>query len=196
METSSALDPTLVERLRKYFCEPYKILKELRDSPRPEELLQEWGEAPEPSEEWRQGVFFGNAVLVLSAALGLSREETEALVNEYIAEEPSTDYTPLTVQGILVAMSHLLYILAPRSQGRRSKPRSPGKPPGTRRRAPVGCHQRIGTEGRTVRGRVPNDPCLRGGQPGALRSVACVRRTYSGPGDVVCSGVTRLRRLS
>lgn len=42
----------------------------------------------EPS-EWRKAGFYDEAVLTLSAALGRSLEETEALVREYIAEKHS-----------------------------------------------------------------------------------------------------------
>ena len=73
-----------MERLRKNFYHLWQVLGELRSSPSPDALLREWRGAPKPSQEWRKAAFYEQAVDVLSASLGRSREETEGLVREYV----------------------------------------------------------------------------------------------------------------
>lgn len=52
----------------------------------PQDALPAPGGAPKLSQEWRRSHFYEQALDVLSVALGLPREKTEALVREYIAE--------------------------------------------------------------------------------------------------------------
>ena len=77
-----------LERLRKNFYHLWQVLEELRSaapqySP-PDALLREWRRVPKPSLEWRKALFYEHAMDVLAVALGLSREETEEVVRQYV----------------------------------------------------------------------------------------------------------------
>ena len=78
-----------LERMFKNFYYLWKVLKELRQSEHPEDLLAGWSRSPKGTQEGRKAMFFREAVGVLAVSLGLSREETEKLVWEHIAECPS-----------------------------------------------------------------------------------------------------------
>ena len=77
-----------LERLKKNFYHLWQVLEELRSAPPqyspPDALLREWRGAPKPSQEWRKALFYEQAVDVLAVALGLSREETEEFVRQYM----------------------------------------------------------------------------------------------------------------
>jgi hypothetical protein len=73
----------------KNFYASWKTIRELRQSDSPDDLLAEWRSARKPSQAWRRAMFFRVAVGMLAVSLGLSREETEKLVWEHIAECPS-----------------------------------------------------------------------------------------------------------
>lgn len=75
-----------LERLRKNFYQLYQPIRELRASPSPEDLLQEWRAAQKPSQEWRNARFYEQAIDVLSVAMALPRTRTKELVRQYIAE--------------------------------------------------------------------------------------------------------------
>ncbi len=83
MGKSRVLDRPL-ERLRKNHYSLWKTLQELRSSPDPNALREQWGRAQKPSQEWRKALFYETAIAVLSIALSLPREETEELVREYV----------------------------------------------------------------------------------------------------------------
>ncbi len=73
-----------LERLRKNFYHLWQVLGELRSSPSPDALLEQWGRAPKPSQEWRCALFYEAALDVLAVSLSLPREETEQLVRQYV----------------------------------------------------------------------------------------------------------------
>ncbi len=87
MLSDVALERAL-ERLRKNFYHLWRVLEELRSAPRPrpapDSLLRDWRGAQKPSQEWRKARHYEQAIAVLSASLGRSREETEGLVREYV----------------------------------------------------------------------------------------------------------------
>ena len=71
-----------LERLRKNFYHLWQVLGELRSSPSPDALLEQWRRAPKPSQEWRKAAFYEQAIDVLTVALGVPREETEELLRQ------------------------------------------------------------------------------------------------------------------
>ena len=74
------------DRLRKNYYHLWAVLRELRASPSPEALLEAWEAAEKPSQGWRKACFYSQAIGVLTVAVGCTREETEALVRQYITE--------------------------------------------------------------------------------------------------------------
>ncbi len=75
-------------RLRLNFYHLWRVLKELRTTPRPrpapDSLLRDWRQAEKPSQEWRKALHYQQAVDVLSASTSTLREETEKQVREYV----------------------------------------------------------------------------------------------------------------
>jgi hypothetical protein len=60
-EMEAALD-----RLRKNYYGPYTAVREYREDP---ERLEEWRAAEKPSQEWRKGFYFEQALRLLGTAL-------------------------------------------------------------------------------------------------------------------------------
>jgi hypothetical protein len=84
--TKTTLDLAL-ERMFKNFYPWWKVLKELRQSERPEDLLAEWRRSPKGTQEGRKAMFFREAIGVLAVALGLPREEAEELVWQHVTKD-------------------------------------------------------------------------------------------------------------
>jgi hypothetical protein len=80
-----------LERLFKNGYPFWKTINVLRRSDSPEALLAGWRGSKKPSQAWRMGVFFGEAIGILSVALDLPRQDTEALVAEYVGATETHD---------------------------------------------------------------------------------------------------------
>jgi hypothetical protein len=81
LSKSATLDRSLA-RMFKNFYHLWRVLEELRMSPSPEALLEEWRSSPKPSQEWRCAQFYEQAVDVLSVSLNLPRELVEELLRQ------------------------------------------------------------------------------------------------------------------
>jgi hypothetical protein len=55
-----------LERLRKNFYGPFTALREYRENP---ERLEGWRAAEHPSQDWRKGFYFEQALRLLATAL-------------------------------------------------------------------------------------------------------------------------------
>lgn len=55
-----------LDRLRKNFYQLYESVREYQEDP---SRLEEWQRAEKPSQEWRKGFFFEEALKVLDVAL-------------------------------------------------------------------------------------------------------------------------------
>ncbi len=97
MLSDVALERAL-ERLRKNFYHLWRVLEELRSSPRPrpapDSLLRDWRGAQKPSQEWRKALFYEQAIDVLTVALGVPREDVSSLVREYVFGRLDTSALP------------------------------------------------------------------------------------------------------
>ncbi len=78
------LTEVALDRLLKNHYSLWKALQELRSSPDPEDLLEQWRRAPRPTQAWRQARFYETALDVLAVSLSLPREETEELVRQHV----------------------------------------------------------------------------------------------------------------
>ncbi len=82
--TLPAIPDRTLDRLQKNFYQSWRVLEDLRESPDPAALLNEWRHAEGPTQAWRHAQEHQQAITVISVALRLSRAETEQLVQEHV----------------------------------------------------------------------------------------------------------------
>jgi hypothetical protein len=86
-ERESEVLEEALERLQKNFYHLFRPIRDLRESPDPNDLLTRWYLAEKPSQEWRNFLNYQQAIDVLRVAMGTSRNKTKKLLREYIGQK-------------------------------------------------------------------------------------------------------------